>query len=484
MSNCVQIHKPLRDMVLAVAVAGALLSGGIPAGASDEREEDVARLVQEIDCIMREQVADNQPGMAVIAERAGRQILRRGYGMADLELGVPVEPGMVFRIGSVTKQITALAIMKLAEEGRLSLEDPVMRHIPDLPDRFGNIRIKHLLSNTSGIADYMHAASFDTLIQEEYHAIVNEDLDLDRIFRIIAAADIAFEPGERYAYSNSNYFLLGMIIEKVSGEPFFDFIKREICERAGMSNTYYMANAMLVPGRVPVHVEYEGRFIKSPHRCMGSTLGFGCGGLWSTVDDLASYNRALESGQLVSAEAVVTMSTPYVLNDGRPSRYGLGWQTARLKGRDMVFHGGDYTGYSALIVRIPSERIFIAMLSCDGTTPAMYLEHPAKRIAALLFNDPFPDWKAIEMAPEVIEKYVGTYRMAEDNVREFMVEDGQAYTRRNHGGRLEVYPASDTIFFYTVTTHYIEFELDEDGIPVRMIMHRDSGEDEIAEKIR
>jgi D-alanyl-D-alanine carboxypeptidase len=475
MLRCSKIRTPLGALAIAAAVTGALLSGSIPAA---------AQMSQEIDRIIRQEVAEREPGMAVIVEHAGTQILKRGYGMADLELGVPVDPSMVFRIGSVSKQLTALAIMKLAEQGKLSPEDSVRKHIAGLPDQFGNIRIKHLLSNTSGIADYMHAAQFDTLIEEEYHAIVNEDLDLEKIFRIIAAGDIAHEPGARYSYSNSNYFLLGMIIEEVSGEPFFDFIKREICEPAGMSNTHYMANASLVPGRVPVHVEYEGQIIKSPHRCMGSTLGLGCGGLWSTVDDLARYNRALESGQLIPAARLTEMSTPYVLSDGGSSRYGLGWQVGKLKGREMVFHGGDYLGYSALIVRIPSERIFIAMLSCDGTTPAMYLEHPAKKIAALLFDDPFPEWEAIEMSPEVMERYVGTYRIGEGNVREFIVEDGQACTRRNQGGKLEVYPASDTTFFYTVTTHYIEFELGDDGLPVRMIMHRDSGDDEIAERIQ
>jgi D-alanyl-D-alanine carboxypeptidase len=414
----------------------------------------------------------------------GNEVLRKGYGMADLELGVPVRPEMVFRIGSVTKQFTAVGIMKLIERGEISLEDPVTLFIPRLPGRFSSVHVKHLLSNTSGIPDYMQTEEFNHLIETDYHYIVNEELDLDKVLKIIAESNLTHEPGVRYSHSNSNYFLLAGIIEKVSGEPYFEFLKREIFDPAGMANTYYMAGATFVPGRAPVHLEFEGQIIKSPHRCMGSTLGFGCGGLWSNVDDMARYDRALEAGELVTSETLADMSAPYMLADGRRSRYGLGWQTGRLRGRDMVFHGGDYLGYSALIMRIPSFDIFVAILSNDGRIHAFNLDYPARKAAALLFGDPFPEWEAIDMSPEDLDKYVGTYRMGENNVREFIVEEGQAYTRRNGRSMLEVYPASDSTFFYTVTLSYIEFEFDEEGVPARMIMHRDTGDDEIAERVK
>lgn len=490
MLACDKMLGWLRKRMILAALAGFGVAIGAFPLASDQAEKPTGESAHEnaltnaIDRLLRDTVTDREPGMAVIVEHAGTRLLRKGYGMADLELAVPIDPGMVFRIGSVTKQVTAVAIMKLVDRGSLSLEDPVTKHISGLPERFNPVRLKHLLSHTSGIGDYMQAAEFDTLIQKEYHHIVNEDLDLAKMFEIIAGSDIAFEPGSKYSYSNSNYFLLAMVLEEASGVPFFDFIKQEICVPAGMVSTYYKANAMLVPGRVPVHVEYEGQIIKNPHRCMGSILGFGCGGLWSTADDLARYNAALESGLLVSAETLAKMSTPFILNDGRPARYGLGWQTADLKGRQIVFHGGDYVGYSALILRVPSEEIFVAMLSNDGAIYAFDLEMPAKEIAAILFDDPFPDWKAIEMTPEALARYVGTYRIDESNVREFIVEDGRAFTQRNEGGKLEVFPASDTTFFYTVCLHYIEFKLDDEGTPLRMILHRDSGKDEIAEKVR
>jgi CubicO group peptidase (beta-lactamase class C family) len=444
------------------------------------QEQDLAR---RIDSILRGEFPGDEPGAAVIVQRGAETILRAGYGMADMELGVPVDPAMVFRMGSVTKQFTALAVMKLVEDGRISLEDPVREYIPNLPEVFDRAHIKHLLSNSSGIPDHMHTAEFDTLIQQQYHDIVNEELDLAKIFRIIAASDPAQDPGARYSYSNSNFFLLGMIIEKVSGEAYFDFVKREICDAAGMVNTFYAAGATFVPGRVPVHLEYEGQIIKNPHRCMGSTLGFGCGGLWSTVDDLARYNLALESGRLVTDKTLAMMCTPFTLSDGRSSRYGLGWQTQDLKGRKMVFHGGDYLGYSALILRIPSENIFIALLTNDSRTYAYNLDYPARKIAALLFDDPFPEWQTIEMPADALERYVGTYRISDSNAREFLIEDGQAFTQRNGGTKLEVFPASDTTFFYTVTLSYIEFELDQEGVPTAMVMHRDTGKDEVAVRV-
>lgn len=483
MSRCAQKRAVsvgclmILTSICGLSAANSTFGGGI--GQTDAGDA----IAKQVDTILAEAFAGDEPGAAVIVLHEGHEVLREGYGMADMELGVPVRPEMVFRIGSVTKQFTAAAVMKLVERGEISLEDSLRMFIPRLPGRFGPVRVKHLLSNTSGIPDYMQSEEFDRLIETDYHYIVNEELDLDKILEIIAESDLAHEPGAGYSYSNSNYFLLATIIEEVSGGPYFEFLKREILDPAGMVNTYYMAGATFVPGRVPVHLEFEGQIIKSPHRCMGSTMGFGCGGLWSNVDDMARYVRALEAGELVTAETLAEMSAPYILADGSPSRYGLGWQTSRLKGRDMVFHGGDYLGYSALILWIPSFDIFVAILSNDGRIHAFNLDYPARKVAALLFGDPFPEWEALEMSREDLHKYVGTYRISENNMREFIVEDGRAYTRRNGRSMLEVYPASDSTFFYTVTLSYIEFEFDEEGVPVRMIMHRDTGDDETAERM-
>jgi CubicO group peptidase (beta-lactamase class C family) len=480
-------NKSLRPVLVLALAAGTVVLPLVgyrceSSGGQDTRGNNA--LVQAVDGILRDAFPEDEPGAAVIVQHRGEEILRRGYGIADLELAVPFGPDMVSRIGSVTKQVTAVAVMILVENGKVSLDDPVRKFLPRLPEGFSPVRVEHLLSNTSGIPDYMHTEQFNVIIENDYHYIVNEDLDIDKILRIIAESELAFEPGRRYSYSNSNYFLLAMIIEEVSGEAYFDFVRREICEPAGMANTHYIAGAAFVPGRVPVHLEYEGQIIKSPHRCMGSTLGFGAGGLWSTVDDMARYNTALESGDIVTAETLAKMAQPFKLNNGRTSSYGLGWHLANVKGKKMVFHGGDYLGYSALIVRIPPEAIFIAILSNDGRIHAFNLEYPAKKIAAVLFGDPFPEWESIDMTPEQLEKYEGTYRLGENDVREFIVDGGQAYTSRNGRPKLEVYPASASIFFYDVTLGYIEFEFDEAGVPTKMVMHRDTGVDEVAERMK
>lgn len=477
---------PKRLLVLALTAGLALFTSSASsdgASVSPDSRDNNAQL-RKVEGILEVAFPETEPGAAVIVLHHGEEILRRGYGMADLELGVPFGEDMVSRIGSITKQVTAVAVMILVERGRVSLDDPVRKFLPRLPESFNPIRIKHLLSHTSGIGDYMQTEEFDLIIENDYHDIVNEELDLNKILSIIVKSEPAFEPGERYSYSNSNYFLLALIIEEISGESYFDFVKREVCKPAGMVNTHYTAGAEFVPGRVPVHVEYEGRIIKSPHRCMGSTLGFGAGGLWSTVDDMARYNKALESGDLVTADTLAAMTRPFSLNDGSASRYGIGWQVAALKGRAMVFHGGDYLGYSSLVMRIPSEGVFIAILSNDGRIHAFNLEYPAKRIAAVLFGDPFPEWNAIEMTAEELRKYAGTYRIDENDVREFIVDGNRAYTSRNGRPRLETYPASDSTFFYTGTLSYIEFEFDEAGVPSKMIMRRDTGKDEVALRVK
>lgn len=475
-----------RRAALALAVGAGitlLLVPGCRYESADGSRPQAGAMRARADDVLVEAFPEGEPGAAVIVRHAGETVLRQGYGMADMELAVAFDAGMVSRIGSATKTFTATAVMMLVEDGLVSLEDPVRRFIPSLPGAFSPIRIKHLLSNTSGIPDFMQTEAFGKLIETDYHDIVNEEVDLEIILGIIRDSVPAFEPGERYSYSNSNFFLLGMVIEEASGETYFDFLRHRILEPAGMASTHYIASATFVPGRVPVHLEYEGQIIKSPHRCMGSTLGFGCGGLWSTVDDLARFADSLQSGALVDPETLALMTEPFTLNDGSAGRYGFGWQVSDLKGRRILYHGGDYLGYSALLFLVPGDDIVIAILSNDGDIYAFNLEYPVKKIAAMLFGDPFPEWEAIEMTSEELQRYAGIYRIDESNTREFLVEGNQAYTRRNDRGRLEIYPASDSTFFYTATLSYIEFEFDGGAAPVRMIMHHDSGTDRVAEKV-
>ena len=438
---------------------------------------------RQLDGLLVEIFKADEPGATVLVSHRGETILRKGYGLADIELGVALEPQMVFRIGSITKTFTALAIVKMAEAGKLELGDSIRSHLPELPERFDPITLEHLLSHTSGIPDYIHTEAFTKLLNDEYQNIVGEEIELGKMLKIITDGEFEFEPGRRSSYSNSNYFLLAMVIEAVGGKPYFDALQDLVCKPCGLKHTYYMASTIRIPGRVPDHLEFEGQIIKDPNRCIGSTLGFGYGGLWSNVDDLALLDKAFFSGRLVSAEWIERMTTPFVPSDST-SRFGLGWQIKKLKNREMIYHGGDYLYYSGGIMRLPSEDIFIAILSNGGMLHSGNLETIAKRMAAILMDDPFPQWQAIELCEEELQRFAGLYRIDADNAREVIVEEGKIYTCRNDGAKIEIFPADKTTFFYEVSLSYLTFDVDERGIATRMLMHRDTGEIEVAERER
>ena len=476
----------IEPMLLAVALCLSLLQGcgqGVQ-GTTSLGVELSQGNAQVLDELLSDTFKADEPGATVFVSHRGATILRKGYGLADIELGVALEPQMVFRIGSITKTFTALAIVKMAEASKLELGDSVRKYLTELPERFEPITLEHLLSHTSGIPDYIHTEAFDKLLNDEYQNIVGEEIELGKMLRIITDGEFEFEPGERFSYSNSNYFLLAMVIEAVGGKPYFDTIKSLVCEPCGMQHTYYIGNSIRIPGRVPDHLEFEGRIIKDPHRCIGSTLGFGYGGLWSNIDDLALLDRAFFSGQLVSREWVERMTTPFVPSDGSTSRFGLGWQIKKLKNREMVYHGGDYLDYSSIILRLPNEDIFVAILTNDGRLHSGHLETLAKMMAAILMDDPFPQWQAIELSKEELLRFAGVYRIDDDNTREVIDEDGKIYTRRNNGAKIEISPADKTTFFYQQSLSYLTFDVDEQGIATRMLMHRDTGEIEVAEKER
>jgi D-alanyl-D-alanine carboxypeptidase len=266
-------------MILLIVAPQALSQAPSPAGNSN--------LAADMDKVAAGVYKPGVPGAAIIVVKDGHVIFRKGYGLANVELNVPITPEMVFRIGSVTKQFTAVALMMLVEQGKLSLQDDITKFFPAYPTGGKKITVENLLTHTSGIPDYM---------EKLWPARMREDLRLERLIEVFKNAGLEFEPGTKASYSNSNYILLGAIIEKLSGEEYRRFVEENIFKPLGMKHSYYEGIQEIIPERVSGYVKADGIFYNAPY--LSTNQLYAAGALCSSVDDLALWDAAAYSEKL------------------------------------------------------------------------------------------------------------------------------------------------------------------------------------------
>jgi CubicO group peptidase (beta-lactamase class C family) len=311
-------------------------------------------------------------GLSIAVLRDGKLVHAAGYGKASLELDVPATPQTVYRIGSVTKQFTAAAILRHAERGELKLEDDFRKYLPEYDTGGRAITIRQLLDHTSGIRNM-------TTIEP---LMANRALDVTReqVFGSLSAAPFDFEPGERYLYNNSGYWLLGAIIEKLSGEPYDTAIERLLLEPLCLQSTRYDVPIEIVPNRASGYVRAAGGFRDAGPN--SPTRPYASGALVSTVLDLVAWQRALFGGKVLSPASLRLMTTPGRLNDGRPTTFGLGVAVTQFRGHRRIAHPGGYVGYSSFLSYYPEEKIVIAVLT--NTMGVELRPEVEERIASLL----------------------------------------------------------------------------------------------------
>jgi D-alanyl-D-alanine carboxypeptidase len=351
-----------------------------------QEQDENNRYASEIDKILSGAFKTDEPGAAVIAVKNGQVVFRKGYGMAEMELGTPIQPEMVFKIGSITKQISATAILMLAERGELSIDDEITKYFPDFPMEGERVTIKHLLSHSSGLPDYWRMDEFDRLIEREYFRMVTGSFEASEIINVFTSKSLEFRPGDQFQYCNSGYFLLGLTIEKVSGATYGEFLKENIFDPLGMDHTCYGDNTELVRGRVQGYVKKDDRFVNNPHRCLDNILEFAAGGLMSNVDDLAKWDESLYTEKLVSSKALEEMFTANMLNNGEPSRYAFGWFVTDCCDLEAFCHAGEVTGFRSFVIRVPEAHVYIAILGNNGSYGANVLERLARRIGAVIID--------------------------------------------------------------------------------------------------
>jgi CubicO group peptidase (beta-lactamase class C family) len=320
----------------------ALVLGGCATGAGP--------MTSSVDALMRDYTGQ-VPGAAVLVLRDGKPLLRRGYGLADLETGTPVAPDTNFRLASVTKQFTAAAILLLAQDGKLSLDDPVRTWLPSLPASDDAITLRHLLTHSSGLIDYEDLMAPDAT--EQVH-------DIDVLHLLEREPRLYFAPGTGYRYSNGAYALLALVVGKASGQDFASFLHDRIFQPLGMAHTVaYEKGISTVAHRAYGHSLVDGKWTRTDQSSTSAVLGDG--GIYSSIDDLAKWDAALYDDRLLSDASradAFTLHTP-IHDEFDVDGYGYGW---RIHG-EVLWHSGETMGGRNVIVRWPKRHFTVVVLT-------------------------------------------------------------------------------------------------------------------------
>ena len=377
-------------------------------------------LTSEFDQLIQTTYKPGGPGASVLVAKKGQVIYHKAFGMANLELGVPLKSEHVFRIGSVTKQFTAAAILQLAEQGKLSLQDELTRFIPDYPTLGKKITVEQLLNHTSGIRSY-------TDMPEWNEEVRRKDFTVSALIDFFKNQPMDFEPGTKWEYNNSGYILLGFIIEKVSGQTYAAYVQEHFFKPLGMSNSYYGDVAPVIKNRVAGYGQADVAGTYTNADFLSMTQPYAAGSLLSTVEDLFTWSKALHSGKVVQPESLKKMTTPTVLPDGTDTHYGFGLQMGNLFGSPTVEHSGGINGFLSDLLYLPKEEVCVAILTnCDCEPP----RDLSAKLAALTINKPLTP-AAIQVDAKVLEQYVGVYENEKRKEKEktLILIDKLIYTR-------------------------------------------------------
>jgi CubicO group peptidase (beta-lactamase class C family) len=310
--------------------------------------------------VSAERVREKIPGLALGIYSRGTVLLAKGYGLASVELNVPVKPETVFQSGSIGKQFVSAAMMMLVEEGKVSLDDSITKYFPDAPGTWKPILIKNLLSHTSGLAEYETPER--TGPKGPFY--LRLDFSEGELAKKIESMPIEWAPGSKWAYRNTNYVLLGIIIHKVTGMFYGDFLKARIFKPLGMNSTRIISEADIIPNRAQGY-ELHGGEVKNQSWVSPTFDSTADGALYFNVLDLAKWDAALYTTQLLKQSSLDRIWTVYPLNNGKPNPagYGFGWFIGQQKGHRRIEHGGAWQGFTAQISRYPDDRLTVVVLT-------------------------------------------------------------------------------------------------------------------------
>jgi CubicO group peptidase (beta-lactamase class C family) len=380
----------------------------------------------------------------VLVARDGHVVLDKAYGMANLELDVPNTPDTKFRLGSITKQFTAAAILLLEERGQLKVDDRVKTYLPDAPMAWDRITIYNLLTHSAGIPNFTAMPDYNTIKLSSRSASASVAAFRDR--------QLDFGPGEEMRYSNSGYLVLGDIIEKVSGQTYEKFVADNIFAPLGMNDSGYDSNTAIIKRRASGYVKTATGYVNAGYIHM--SIPHAAGALYSTTRDLLKWEQALFAGKVVSKASLDRMITPFKNN------YGLGVTSTLSRGRRVIAHGGGIDGFNTAMSYFPDTKTVVIVLSnVNGAVP----DQAAGQLGALMHGDTVTltsERKQITLPAATLAKYAGAYQLTPAVVVTITVEGEQVFAQLTGQGRNPIFPQSETLFFAKVVDAQFEFAAD------------------------
>jgi CubicO group peptidase (beta-lactamase class C family) len=320
---------------------------------------------EQLDAVLLKQAEKDTPGVAVMIIKNGEVKYMNTRGITDLSTKAPLRPDSRFYIASLGKQFTAVAVMMLAERGKLSYDDKLVKYFPEFASFAPNITIRQILTHTSGLIDHLD------VVKDNVTGWTNDD-----VVKLLARENrVLFQPGEKFGYSNSGYVLLSLVVEKVSGLEFSKYLEMNIFKPLKMKNTFVVARDAKIENRVRGYIQNNGKW--EPADIDAFTTG--AGGIFSTLEDLEKWDRSFYTERLIKAETLKLASVPAVLNNGRPTPYGFGWLAefaakGKLANVWYVASFGDFKGFKGLIKRIPEKRFTVIVLTNNGNFPWQLVE--------------------------------------------------------------------------------------------------------------
>ena len=404
---------------------------------------------------------------SVLVARDGKIVFSKGYGMANVELDVPNAPETRFRLGSITKQFTAAAILLLQERGKLNVTDPICKYFDPCPSAWSEVTIHHLLSHTGGVPnftsfpDYMPKMMLPVTTTEMIARFKDKPLD--------------FKPGEKWNYSNSGYFLLGAIIEKAAGESYESFLQKNIFDPLKLTGTGYDHFDVILKHRATGYSMSKGKMVNSAFLDM--TQPYSAGSLYSTVEDLFRWNEALFGGKVLSTKSFEMMTTPVKNNYA----YGLGVETKF--NRKMITHGGGINGFATFIARFPDEKVTIVVLrNADYGTPGP--GRISQDLAAILFGEKYEIPAAVtevKVDAKILDAYVGQYQLAPNFVITISKEGDLLMAQATGQPRITLYAQAEAVFFSKAVDLKMTFVKGDDGKVTHLVLNQ--GGDRQAKRI-
>ena len=395
-----------------------------------------SEIASEAEALLARAVAADGPGMAVLVARGDEVLYRGARGMASIELDVPLSPDHVFRIGSVTKQFAAAGLLKLVDDGKVALDDPLTRFLPDYP-KGDAVTVAQLLNHTSGIQSYTSIPGY--MGQE-----IRRDLDTEALIAVFRDKPAPFAPGSSWDYNNSGYVLVGAVIEKASGKGWSTYLHEALLQPLALTHTRDGATRQIIPGHATGYSSDGNGVVQAG--LLSMTQPHAAGALVSTVDDLWRWNRALHGGKVLSADSYTRMTTPEGQAAEAGRNYGYGIFRTTVRNRTAFEHGGGIHGFVSSLLYLPDSGVSVAVLRNSDGPGGAGVGTVARKLAAFAIGDPYPGGERVAVPDAELKALEGVYRRDADNSRVLRFNDGVLSSQRSGGTLFELVPLGNDRF--------------------------------------